>query len=64
MVNMETQCPKCGGKEIGKGRQAGYAVVTPVKGFFKFGSPIIHSICVNCGFIIESYVEDPSKFNE
>ncbi|MCR8633531.1 transcription initiation factor TFIIIB [Paenibacillus radicis (ex Xue et al. 2023)] len=61
---MEIQCPKCGGKEIGKGKQAGYAAVTPLNSFFKTGSPIIHSICLSCGFIVESYVENPSKFKD
>lgn len=62
MANTETQCPKCGGKEIGKGRQTGDALVTPIKGLFKFGTPVIYYICLKCGFIVESYVEDPSKF--
>ncbi|TDF99454.1 transcription initiation factor TFIIIB [Paenibacillus piri] len=64
MVNAEIQCPKCGSKEIGKGKQTGYAAVTPLNSFFKTGSPIVHLICLNCGFIVGSYVENPSKFKD
>lgn len=55
------ECPKCGGKELGRGKQNGYAVLQP---YYKmsFGSEIEHIICTECGFIIESYVKKPEKF--
>ncbi|MGD8189069.1 transcription initiation factor TFIIIB [Brevibacillus ginsengisoli] len=61
-MNTEIQCPKCGGNEIGKGKQAGDAAVTPINKFYLIGSPIIHNICLNCGYVVGSYVENPSKF--
>ncbi|MFF0825806.1 transcription initiation factor TFIIIB [Brevibacillus sp. NPDC003359] len=62
MDNQKEQCPKCGCHEIGRGKQAGHAVVLPLDKFFAFGSTIIHRICTKCGYVIDSYVENPSKF--
>ncbi|MCR8642002.1 transcription initiation factor TFIIIB [Paenibacillus sp. N1-5-1-14] len=55
-------CPKCGGQDIVKGIQSGYANVFPEAGIFKMGSEIVHVLCASCGFIIESYVKKPEKF--
>lgn len=57
-----TACPKCGSYELGEGKQSGYAAVTRTDGMF--GSPIIYTICTNCGFIVESYVKKPEKFKK
>lgn len=62
MESQKEQCPKCGCNEIGKGKQNGDALVFPVNKIFSLGSTITHRICTNCGFVIGSYVEDPSKF--
>lgn len=62
MENQKVQCPKCGCKQIVKGRQAGDAGVFPFGKFVPLSSAIIHHICTNCGYVIESYVENPSKF--
>ncbi|RBW68348.1 transcription initiation factor TFIIIB [Bacillus taeanensis] len=59
-----TECPKCGGKELGKGKHSGYAVMVPVNKVMSFGSDVEYIICTECGFIIESYVKKPEKFNE
>ncbi|MFC4387981.1 transcription initiation factor TFIIIB [Gracilibacillus marinus] len=56
-----TECPKCGGKELGKGKQRGYAVLYP-DNKMSFGSDIEHIICIECGFILESYAKKPEKF--
>lgn len=56
-----TECPKCGGKELGKGRHSGYAALTAYKKM-SFGSAILYTLCTDCGFIIESYVEKPNRF--
>ncbi|WLR54730.1 transcription initiation factor TFIIIB [Mesobacillus subterraneus] len=63
-MNYAKQCPKCGGTEIGKGKQAGYAVMHPENRVMSLGSEILHIICTNCGFIIESYVRKPEKFKQ
>jgi len=44
------------------GKQSGYAKMS--SGRFNLGSNILHVICTNCGFIIESYVEKPKNFKE
>ncbi|NMA91235.1 MAG: transcription initiation factor TFIIIB [Amphibacillus sp.] len=58
-----TECPKCGGKELGKGIQTDYAALTPYKKVFSLvGSAVVHTLCTDCGFIIESHVEKPHRF--
>ncbi|MDX5475095.1 MAG: transcription initiation factor TFIIIB [Bacillaceae bacterium] len=57
----QTECPKCGGKELGKGKHSGYAVMSPT-GKLSFGSNVEYLLCTDCGFIIESYVTNPEKF--
>lgn len=56
-----TECPKCGGKELGKGKHSGYSVINPFKKM-RFGSDAVYIICTDCGFIIESYVTKPERF--
>lgn len=57
-----TECPKCGSKELGKGVQDSYAVVRPLYKKVSLGSSIEHTICTDCGLIVESYVKHPKKF--
>jgi len=59
--NKATECPKCGGKELGKGKQSGYSVMYPAHKM-SLGSDIEYIICTSCGFIIEGYVKKPEKF--
>ena len=56
-----TECPKCGGKELGKGIHQGYAVMAPANKM-RFGSSVEYILCTDCGYIIESYVTKPNKF--
>ena len=56
-------CPQCGGKEIGRGKQSAHASVSPYKKV-GFGSSLIHLICVNCGWVVGSYVENPKVFTK
>ncbi|MDM5231914.1 transcription initiation factor TFIIIB [Lysinibacillus pakistanensis] len=56
-----TECPKCGGKEMGKGKHSGYGTMYP-DGKMSLGSDIEYIICTECGFIIEGYVKKPEKF--
>ena len=56
-----TECPKCGGKELGKGKHSGYGVMYP-DNKMSLGSDVEYIICTECGFIIESYVKKPEKF--
>ncbi|PYF01956.1 transcription initiation factor TFIIIB [Ureibacillus chungkukjangi] len=55
-----TECPKCGGKELGKGKQSGYGAVHSYSTII--GVAVEHIICTECGYIIESYVKNPTKF--
>lgn len=49
------------GKELGKGKLSGYAVMQP-DSKMSFGSNVEYIICTECRFIIESYVKKPEKF--
>ncbi|WP_223554204.1 transcription initiation factor TFIIIB [Lysinibacillus sphaericus] len=57
------ECPKCGGKELGKGKHSGYGVMYP-ENKMSLGSDVAYIICTECGFIIESYVKKPEKFKD
>ncbi|GEN52660.1 transcription initiation factor TFIIIB [Halobacillus faecis] len=61
LSNIE-ECPKCGGRELGRGKQNGYAVMLPINKAMSFGSEVEHIICTSCGYIVESYVKKPGKF--
>lgn len=56
-----TECPKCGAKELGKGKHTGYSIMYPVSKM-SLGSDVEYIICTECGFIIEGYVKKPEKF--
>lgn len=56
-----TECPKCGSRELGKGKHSKYALMSPVSKV-SFGSSIEYLLCTDCGYIIESYVNSPEKF--
>ena len=56
-----TECPKCGGKDLGKGESRGYGGISRVDKI-SLPSPVEHIICTKCGFIIEGYVKNPEKF--
>ncbi|GGB61710.1 transcription initiation factor TFIIIB [Virgibacillus dakarensis] len=59
-MNDDKECTKCVGREFGTGKQAGYAKMNSDR--FNLGSNILHTICTNCGFIVESYAEKPKNF--
>ncbi|WP_053365122.1 hypothetical protein [Bacillus sp. FJAT-27245] len=58
-----SKCPKCGGNDLGKGKQSGYTVMYPINKM-SLGSDIEHILCTKCGYIIESYVKKPEKFKD
>ncbi|WP_079478953.1 transcription initiation factor TFIIIB [Halobacillus salinus] len=62
--NEVTNCPKCGGEELGKGKHSGYAVMVPKEKKMSLGSEIEYLLCTDCGFIIEGYVTSPEKFKK
>lgn len=48
------RCPKCGCREIGKGKQISGGKMLPMDNLImSFGSNIIADICTECGYIIE-----------
>lgn len=55
-------CKSCGGDSFGEGKLAGYAALQPVDNFFSNGSPIICTVCLNCGEIASIKVTKPHKF--
>lgn len=64
LSNRITECPNCGCRELGKGKQDGYATMYNANKVFSMGSKIFHSICTRCGLIVQSYVEKPERFKE
>lgn len=65
MHNNNTKvCPQCGGTNIGKGNQTGYASVTLYKRMGFAGHRLVHLICTDCGWVLGSYVENPEAFKK
>jgi DNA-directed RNA polymerase subunit RPC12/RpoP len=60
----ESSCPKCGSKELGKGKHSGYATMYPVHKTLSMGSDVIYRVCTDCGYILEGYVQKPEKFKK
>lgn len=59
------ECPKCGNSNTLKGVQYNQANIFPEgRTIFNMGSEILHVFCANCGYIKESYVKSPEKFNK
>lgn len=57
------KCPKCGSREIVKGKQGFQGKMYPLKSLTAIGgSEIISDICTDCGYILEMRVEKPAKF--
>jgi hypothetical protein len=54
------RCPECGSGRIGAGRTSSAAVIN-LKNALKV-SGIIHEFCLDCGYIIASYVVNPETF--
>ncbi|MCA1318320.1 transcription initiation factor TFIIIB [Bacillus tianshenii] len=55
------ECPKCGAKELGIGKESGHGGMFP-KNKMSLGSEVEYIICTECGYIIEGYVKKPGKF--
>jgi len=60
-MNNNRECPFCGCKEIGKGKQDYQGSMMPI-GSIWTGSAIIADICTECGYILSMRVEKPGKF--
>lgn len=57
----EEKCPYCGSQEFVEGIQAGYASISPNKVLTFKSATLYHLICLNCGAVVKSYVENPKK---
>lgn len=55
-----TSCPYCGGYEMIKCMQSGYAVIYAKYNQFG-GRNLYHSVCRRCGSVVRSFVEEPEK---
>lgn len=55
-----SKCPFCGSEELEMGCQCMQAQMVSVHSMFK-GTKIFHIVCMDCGSIIHSYVEQPEK---
>ncbi|MGE7024537.1 hypothetical protein [Solibacillus cecembensis] len=62
MENGKLTCKSCGGDSFGKGKLDGYAALQPVDKIFSSGSPIICTVCLNCGEIASIKATKPHKF--
>ncbi|MCT4606218.1 MAG: transcription initiation factor TFIIIB [Marinisporobacter sp.] len=56
------ECPVCGSKDIGKGKQYAQGKMFPIDNLISLGSEVIAEICTNCGHILSMKVTKPEKF--
>ena len=56
------ECPICGCKEIGQGKQMSQGRMFPLNKIFTTGSEVIAEICTNCGHILSMRVDYPEEF--
>ncbi|KOS68333.1 hypothetical protein AEA09_07030 [Lysinibacillus contaminans] len=62
MENNKLICKSCGGDSFGEGKLDGYAALRPIDNFFSTGSPLIYTVCQNCGEVASIKVTKPQKF--
>ena len=53
-------CPYCGGTEMIKAYQSGYAVICASSNKLG-GTALYHTVCRSCGSVVRSYVREPEK---
>lgn len=54
------ECSYCGHTEFGEGVQQAQGNITMV--FLKVDQKLYHTVCLNCGIVVRSYVKKPEKF--
>lgn len=62
----ETLCPKCGSKEIRKGKMAatvGEVYMYPHDNLRHKPSPVAAAYCRSCGYVLSFYVEHPEALD-
>lgn len=62
MENNKLICKSCGSDSFSQGELNGYATLKPVDTFFSNGSPLIFTLCQNCGEVASIKVKKPRKF--
>jgi len=55
------ECPAFGSEELGQGKQTGEGRMLPLHSFFKGGSTIIATICLDCGHKIRRETIENTK---
>lgn len=62
---METNtysCKACGSQSFSEGKLDGYAALRPVNTIFSSDSPLIFTVCTQCGEIASIKATKPEKF--
>lgn len=54
-------CPYCGQEKFVIGKQTGYATLKPNKRVSLKEETIYHKICLNCGTVVRSFVNNPKN---
>lgn len=58
----QEKCPYCGSKKFVNGVQDGYSKIFPEGKTFTLKSQVLyHTICLDCGTVVKSFVKNPSK---
>ncbi|MGN4124817.1 hypothetical protein ACMGD3_07320 [Lysinibacillus sphaericus] len=62
MENNKLICKSCGNDSFSKGKLDGFAALRPIDTIFSSGSPLIFTVCQNCGEVASIKVSKPKKF--
>ena len=63
MEHKQDICPYGGGTELAKAKNAtSYGRLCRYDSIFANGKPVFYLICLRCGTVVRSYVEDPNYF--
>lgn len=57
----EEKCPYCGGKNFVSARQDGYANISADKTWTFKDQILYHTVCLDCGTVVRSYVKHPEE---
>ena len=59
---VEKKCPVCSGVEFAEGTD--FMSIKPLDKKLAIGVNKIYTVCLNCGEIVSTRVEDPGKFRK
>lgn len=65
MEEKQDICPHCGGTRLARAKNStNYCRLSRYDSIFANGKPLVYLICLKCGTVVRSYVEEPEYFDK